>query len=148
MKSDTKSRRSKSLPRVYFNTGKHIIEVEHSRESFKVGKIDEQFVAGIEAASSEFFRVAWPEGGKPIKPAASELFKLRPLAEYHEDHGTVLWWHLPIQEPPYVGAGPGMNESTREGVPTMCAHLLMQGWLTHWSPIPQPELKDETKAKA
>ena len=30
--------------------------------------------------------------------------KLRPFAEWHEDHGSVLWWHFPITEPPYVGS--------------------------------------------
>lgn len=133
-------RRPKNLPRVYFNTGEHIVEAEHSRESYAKGKIDKQFVAGIEAACSEFFRVAWPEGG-PTPRAAKEYFTLRPAAEYHEDHGTVLWWHLPIQEPPYVGAGPGMNECDRYGGPTNCASLLERGWLTHWSPIPQPTIR-------
>jgi hypothetical protein len=69
-----------------------------------------------------------------------QLHTLRPLAEYHEDNGTVLWWHLPIQEPPYVGAGPGMGDCKRDGTPTECARLLAEGWLTHWSPIPQPEV--------
>lgn len=27
----------------------------------------------------------------------------RPIAEYHEDMGPVLWWTFPIEEPPYVG---------------------------------------------
>ena len=27
----------------------------------------------------------------------------RPLDEYHEDLGPVLWWTLPVREPPYVG---------------------------------------------
>ncbi len=66
------------------------------------------------------------------------LKTLRPLSEYHEDYGTVLWWHLPIQEHPYVGSGPGMNERHSDGTPTDCAELLADGWLTHWSPIPQP----------
>lgn len=29
--------------------------------------------------------------------------KLRQASEWHEDHGTVLWWRFPICEPPYVG---------------------------------------------
>lgn len=28
----------------------------------------------------------------------------RPFAEWHEDHGDVLWWKLPVQEPPYLGS--------------------------------------------
>ena len=27
----------------------------------------------------------------------------RPLAEWFEDDGVVLWWRFPIEEPPYVG---------------------------------------------
>lgn len=27
----------------------------------------------------------------------------RPLAEYNDDHGSVLWWAFPINEPPYCG---------------------------------------------
>ena len=30
--------------------------------------------------------------------------KARPIDEYHEDMGTVLWWKFPIEEPPYVGS--------------------------------------------
>jgi hypothetical protein len=61
---------------------------------------------------------------------------LRPAAQWHDDVGTVLWWHLPIQEPPYVGAGAGMNESDRYGEATSCRRLQEDGWLTHWSPLP------------
>lgn len=68
---------------------------------------------------------------------------LRPLSEYEDDDGSVLWWHVPIQEPPYVGAGPGFDERHADGTRTMCARLLGEGWLTHWSRIPQPELPPE-----
>jgi hypothetical protein len=27
----------------------------------------------------------------------------RPLDEWHEDDGPVLWWRFPIKEPPYAG---------------------------------------------
>lgn len=27
----------------------------------------------------------------------------RPISEYHEDMGPVLWWKFPIDEPPYCG---------------------------------------------
>jgi hypothetical protein len=80
-----------------------------------------------------------------IQKDAAELLRLhtlRPADEWHEDFGTVLWWHVPIQEPPYVGAGPGMGECYTDGEPTVCARLLEQGWLTHWSPIPSnPEVR-------
>ena len=53
-----------------------------------------------------------------------KLFTLRPRAEYHEDYGTVLWWTLPIEEPPMVGDNP--DEWYGEGGPT------------HFSPLPDP----------
>lgn len=89
------------------------------------------------------------DGGLPAVAACptciefevARFLTLRPISEYHEDHGTVLWWHLPIQEPPYVGAGPGMDDRDRNGNPTACARLLAGGWLTHWSPIPQPSIQ-------
>lgn len=28
---------------------------------------------------------------------------LHPLVEWHEDDGPVLWWWLPVSEPPYSG---------------------------------------------
>lgn len=27
----------------------------------------------------------------------------RPFCDWHEDRGSVLWWRIPISEPPYVG---------------------------------------------
>ena len=68
-----------------------------------------------------------------------EFHKLRPLDEWHEDFGSVLWYHLPIQEPPYVGCGPGMCE-TLDGEPTECRRLIEEGWLTHWSRLPDSRL--------
>ena len=65
-----------------------------------------------------------------------DIFRLYPTAEYHECFGSVLWHHLPLCEPPYVGSGPGMMESDRFGNPTTCRRLIEQGWLTHWSFLP------------
>jgi hypothetical protein len=30
--------------------------------------------------------------------------KARPISEYHEDMGDVLWWKFPVVEAPYVGS--------------------------------------------
>lgn len=62
---------------------------------------------------------------------------LYPADEWREHAGNVLWWHMPIQEPPFVGPGPGMGECNADGTPTTCARLLSEGWLTHWSYIPK-----------
>ena len=63
---------------------------------------------------------------------------LRPEKEWHEDMGACLWWHLPVEEPPYVGCGIGAGEKDRYGNPTVCAELIETGWLTHFSPLPDP----------
>lgn len=52
---------------------------------------------------------------------SEDLQTARPLTEWHEDIGPVLWWDLPVQEPPYVGS-PNDTE--------------WPGYHTHWSPIP------------
>ncbi len=68
--------------------------------------------------------------------------RLYPAEEYHEDYGCVLWRHVPIQEPPYVGCGPEAGECDRYGEPTECARLIEEGWLTHFQHIPQVENPD------
>jgi len=55
--------------------------------------------------------------------------KLRPLEDWHEDDGDVLWWTLPICEPPYVGS------------PLDCDWV--DGIYTHWTPIIEPKLPED-----
>ena len=47
----------------------------------------------------------------------------RPLSEWHEDMGPVLWWKFPIMEPPYCGR------------PDDCE---WSKYFTHWTPIVVP----------
>jgi hypothetical protein len=47
--------------------------------------------------------------------------KARPLDEWHEDFGEVLWWVFPMTEPPYIGS-PLCND--------------WPGYHTHWTPCP------------
>lgn len=54
----------------------------------------------------------------------------RPLEEWHEDCGDVLWWKFPIEEPPYVGSP--LDEK-------------WNGYYTHWTPIVVPEPPKEDK---
>ncbi len=51
------------------------------------------------------------------------LRTLRPTAEWGEGDGDVIWWTLPISEPPYVGT------PLDDGFPD---------YATHWSPLPIP----------
>lgn len=48
-----------------------------------------------------------------------KMSKLHPRDTYHEDYGSVLWWMLPIEEPPFVGRSPDEDDD----VPT---------YVTHW----------------
>lgn len=50
-----------------------------------------------------------------------QLHQLRPGEDWHEDLGNVLWWWLPIREPPYVGTPLDSN---------------WPGYHTMWSPLP------------
>ena len=49
----------------------------------------------------------------------------RPIEEWNEDFGDVLWWKFPVEEPPYVGSP--LDEK-------------WPGYHTHWTfiSIPQP----------
>jgi hypothetical protein len=83
-----------------------------------------------------------------VLEALATFSVLRPAAEWHEDFGPVLWWHLPIQEPPEVGYGPGADECNADGTPTTCARLLEEGFLTHWSPLPDSVLLKTSDGEA
>jgi hypothetical protein len=79
--------------------------------------------------------------------AEARLHTPRPADEWTEEHGDVLWWHLPIEEPPIVGAHACMGEMTRTGRPTDCRRLQEEGWLTHWTPLPSSNLIQENWEK-
>ena len=48
----------------------------------------------------------------------------RPLEEWHEDYGPVLWWKFPVEEEPYVGSPLDAE---------------WPAYHTHWTPITVPE---------
>lgn len=54
----------------------------------------------------------------------SDLKTPRTLDEWHDDIGPVLWWKLPVDEPPY--AGTPLDEDWPD-------------YHTHWTPIPVPD---------
>lgn len=79
------------------------------------------------------------------------LLNPRPIAEYHEDMGPVLWWRFPIEEPPYCGTpndiGMTINIETRITLPdgsmqpSSVRNFDVGGWPgshTHFTPIPIP----------
>ncbi len=62
------------------------------------------------------------------QPTAKETFAVaRPLSEWHEDYGPVIWWKFPVDEPSWIG---GPNDDS------------WPGYHTHWTPHPSvPTLK-------
>lgn len=50
----------------------------------------------------------------------------RVLADYHEDHGPVLWWVFPVTEPPYVGSPLDLD---------------WPGYHTHWTLLDIPSME-------
>lgn len=78
--------------------------------------------------------------------AHAQTERPRPLDEWHEDIGDVLWWKFPITEPPYVGSPLCLGQTvqvTAETVDGMEKLIMMvggwPGYHTHFTPIPIPE---------
>lgn len=57
--------------------------------------------------------------------ALADLRQIRSLEQWDEEQGNVLWWRLPVDEPPYVGTPLDSN---------------WPGYHTHWTPIQMPAL--------
>jgi len=55
--------------------------------------------------------------------------KARPLSEWHEDHGSVVWWKFPIEEAGWIGT-PSDSE--------------WPGYHTHWTPHPESPEEPQT----
>lgn len=53
----------------------------------------------------------------------------RPLADWSEELGPVLWWRFPVREPPYVGTP--LDDDFPD-------------YATHWTPCPTPSLPRDT----
>lgn len=80
----------------------------------------------------------------------------RPLAEWHEDMGPMLWWKFPIDEPPYVGSPLDLGITVEAHTTTRIITQVDQshdpepvitrtdvggwpGYHTHFTPIQIPE---------
>ncbi len=66
-----------------------------------------------------------------LRAEIERLHCVKPLAEWHEDMGPMLWWKFPIDEAPYAG---GPNDSD------------WPGYHTHWTVIPIPGHKKAGRA--
>jgi hypothetical protein len=95
-----------------------------------------------------------------LSAALAAMWQPRPIEEYHEDMGDVLWWKLPITEAPYVGSprdtGREVLISTQAYIATVSSsadhvrpydgcinqRVMIGGWpdgyYTHWTPLPAP----------
>lgn len=84
----------------------------------------------------------------PVLLFLKDMSRARTFDEWHEDHGTVLWWRLPICEPPYVGSPLDLGYTVEtHGPHGLIARGNVGGWpfsgdeaSLFWVPIPIPEL--------
>lgn len=72
--------------------------------------------------------------------------KARPIAEYHEDMGDVLWWKFPVDEAPYVGSPNDLGQSVEVTLRAVSVDKLMRaqvggwpGYHTHFTLIELPD---------
>lgn len=73
--------------------------------------------------------------GNSPKDAASKIGIVAiPAEDWHEDYGDCLWWHFPIEEPPYLGSPISFDRYGNETVPK---------WCTHFTPIYIPTEENE-----
>lgn len=85
----------------------------------------------------------------PVLLFLKDMSRARQFDEWHEDHGDVLWWRLPVVEPPYVGSPLDMGYSVETHGPRgLIARGALGGWpfsdddeaSLFWVPIPIPVL--------
>ena len=102
------------------------------------------------------FNNQFEERARVAERAIKTLTMLRPASEYHEDYGDVLWWKLPIEEPPYVGSPKDLGITVEAHTTTRIISQMDQdhdpepvisrisaggwpGYHTHWTPLPIPK---------
>lgn len=96
--------------------------------------------------TAAFYRLAAQRlESSPATSAQGEISEARPLEEWHEDIGSVLWWKFPINEPPYVGSpldtGRAVEVTIRDSVRDYTYTEHIGGWPgyhTHFTLIPLP----------
>lgn len=71
---------------------------------------------------------------KAFEPATA-----RPLSEWSEEDGDVLWWKFPVAEAPYVGSPLNLGRNIRVTVDDETKIFTVGGWPgyhTHWTALP------------
>lgn len=62
--------------------------------------------------------------GKSPRNAAEKIgIVATPAEDWHEDYGDCLWWHFPIEEPPYLGSPISFDRYGNATVPKWCTHF-------------------------
>lgn len=95
------------------------IALEPARVGLTHAKIMRDEIAWLRGALAERVRERIA-----VSEILESLSRPRPLDEWHEDDGDVLWWLLPVSEPPWVGS-PLDNDWPSD-------------YYTHWTPLPKP----------
>jgi hypothetical protein len=81
-----------------------------------------EYLLAQAASSWTAWQAAWAAARAAISTPSGLM--ARPLSEYHEDMGPVLWWRFPVNEAPYVG-----DPSWDNWEPD---------FYTHWTPLQVP----------
>jgi hypothetical protein len=78
--------------------------------------------------------------------------RTRHISEWHEDYGPVLWWKLPVTEPPYVGTPNDLGQTVEVTIRAYGVDKLVRcqvggwpGYHEYWTPIPVPISPDVWK---
>lgn len=81
-----------------------------------------------------------------VSPLRASIPSARPLAEWAEEDGDVLWWRFPIEEPPFFGSPLSLGHTVEVELrrhnrePVMLSEQVggWPGYHTHWTPIQIP----------
>ncbi|MGU3417698.1 hypothetical protein [Methylobacterium sp. D54C] len=75
-----------------------------------------------------------------------DFMRPRPLSEWHEGIGDVLWWVFPISEAPYCGSPLDVGRTCKITLQLVGEEHVRRtdiggwpGYHTHWTPIPYPD---------
>lgn len=87
--------------RVLLNLADDLEDFEHTTfvEKLIAERDEARACAALEAQHHAHLRKERDEA----RAALARYLSVRTLAAWHEDHGDVLWWMLPVCEPPYCG---------------------------------------------
>lgn len=90
------------------------------------------------------------ERARQAERVMNDLHKARPLEEWHEDHGDVLWWKFPVTEAPYCGSPLDLGHTVElhaQDAQHKMARMQVGGWPgyhTHWTPLPHTPLIEKS----